>query len=227
MNHSYFECGPWYNVNLLGKNMRLSIFSLLMVFLTQTLSAQTITCLDREIGMILNNFSSRSVAESWFPKTVRITDDYVQFGVGDDRWYPRTPNRGESHLQAEIADPDVYKFRYNKNLKRLSVNLVADAGYRTSMIFYKQCSYFEGTSGRASNATTTNATEVYFKRMSLCDRKYVQQFLKGQNSYNGAIDGLWGRGTAGGLRSFKKTGNLRGLSDLQVLKRLEDNPVCD
>lgn len=207
--------------------MRFSILLTLMVFSTQALSAQTITCLDRNIAMVLNNFTSRSAAESWYPKTVRITDDYVQFGAGDDRWYEKEPNRGESHLRAEIADPNVYKFRYNKNRNRLSVNLVVNAGYRTGTIYYKQCSYSEGTSGRASNATTTNATEVYFKRMSLCDRKYVQQFLKGQNSYNGAIDGLWGRGTEGGLRSLNKTGNLRGLSDLQVLKKLEDNPICD
>ena len=197
----------------------------LSLVLATNLLAQSITCLDRNIGMVLNNFSTRSVAESWYPKTVRITDSTVQWGVGDDRWYPEVPNKGADHLSAEITDPHVYKFKYNKNRNRLTVDLNGN-GFRTGIIYYTDCTYSVSNSTNPTNAPS-NAAAAYFKRMSLCDRKYVQQFLRGQGVYKGSVDGVWGRGTASGLNSIKKVGKLRGLTDIQTLKKLEKNVVCD
>ena len=45
-----------------------------------------------------------------------------------------------------------------------------------------------------------------------CNKKYVQQFLKGQNLYNGAKDGMWGSGTAEGLRRAKNLSAFKNLT---------------
>lgn len=205
--------------------MRTLLF-VMFLFAGSSASSNTIVCNDRILGMVLNNFSTRAVAESWFPKTVKITDTTVQWGEGNGRWYRVMKNTGQDHLNAKIADPHVYKFKYNKNTERLSVQLVADAGYRTSLLYYNDCSYTSGVT-QHKRSTTSNEIASHFKKMSICDRKYVQQFLKGQGVYSGAIDGIWGNGTANGLKSVKRTGKLRGLSDLKILKRLENNPLCD
>ena len=205
--------------------MRLIIMAVTLCISTSAI-AQTITCNDRTIGMVMNDFTSLKAAESWYPKTVRITDTTVQFGTGNNSWYSERKNIGQDHLNAKTADPSLYKFKYNKNTNRLFAQAVAGAGYRASALYYKDCTYSSGQSNIATPASS-NAAASYFKQMSMCDRKYVQQFLKGQGTYNGSIDGLWGRGTANGLNSLKKTGKFRNLSDFQTLKRLETNPLCD
>ena len=205
--------------------MRLIIIAVTLCISTSAI-AQTITCDDRTIGMVINDFRSLKDAESWYPKTVRITDTTVQFGTGNNSWYLERKNIGQDHLNAKTADPSLYKFKYNKNTNRLFAQAVAGAGYRASALYYKDCTYSSGQSNIATPASS-NAAASYFKQMSMCDRKYVQQFLKGQGTYNGSIDGLWGRGTANGLNSLKKTGKFRNLSDFQTLKRLETNALCD
>ncbi|MGC6500773.1 MAG: hypothetical protein ACON4C_11310 [Henriciella sp.] len=118
-----------------------SIGTLLTLLNVSSATAQSITCLDRTLGMVLNLYSTRQVAESWHPKTVRITDTTVQWGIGDNKWYPEVPNIGTDHLNAMIHDPATYKFKYNKNTGKLLVTLVKPAGYRSGSIYYKNCTY--------------------------------------------------------------------------------------
>ena len=68
-------------------------------------------------------------------------------------------------------------------------------------------------------------------RNNLCEKclavEVVKQFLKGQNFYNGAIDGLWGAGTAKGLRRAKNLSVFKNLTTAKMFEKLKLNPICD
>ena len=66
-----------------------------------------------------------------------------------------------------------------------------------------------------------------FSKLTNCNKRYVQQFLKGQNFYNGSIDGLWGIGTAEGLRKAKKLSAFKNLTTAQIFEKLKLNPICN
>ena len=130
------------------------------------------------------------------------------------------PERGQSR-PSNVG----YQIKLKKIERSASVTMTA-TGFKNMGPLRYDCS-FSSTKGGNVNKAGVNAAANYFKQMSLCDRKYVQQFLKGQGAYNSTIDGLWGNGTASALSSVKKSGKLKGLSDVGILKKLEKNPVCD
>lgn len=174
---------------------------------------------------------SHSIVKSWMPEQIWVNEDTGDFGTSKhpkDKISIRT-SRGGYKLFASTSVTRPSSVTYIVNLKRMEKSasvLMTASGFKNMGPVRYDCSFSSSTNSTPRN-TSSNSLASYFKQMSQCDRKYVQQFLKGQGTYNGSIDGIWGNGTARGLSSVQRTGKLKGLSDLQVLKRLAKNPVCD
>ena len=96
--------------------------------------------------------------------------------------------------------------------------------YSLPPVTYKNCI---DTSGSSSSTGTSNRTKSAFRNLSVCNRKYVQQFMKSQGLYSGSIDGQWGPSTAAGVNGAKKLSKLKNLSSEQVIAKLSDNLVCN
>ena len=212
--------------------------SLLLTFMivATNVSADNISC-TRDDDSIAGGSAgaaaggAHSIVKSWMPERIWINEDTGDFGTskhGRDALSLRTAYGGYT-IYARTGHSRPSNVGYQIKLKRIersaSVTMTA-TGFKNMGPLRYDCS-FSSRQGGNVNKTVGNAAANYFRQMSLCDRKYVQQFLKGQGAYNSTIDGLWGRGTASALSSVKKSGKLKGLSDVETLKKLEKNPVCD
>ena len=214
---------------------QLSLFFTFMILATNA-SADSISC-TRDDNAIAGGSAAaasggaHSIVKSWMPKEFWINEDTGDFGTSKhsrDALSIRSTNNGYTiHARTGAQRPSsvAYRIRIKKFESSASVIMTAN-GFKNMGPLRYDCS-FGSAQNAATNPTSRSTAANYFKRMSLCDRKYVQQFLKGQGAYNSTIDGLWGRGTASALKSVRKTGKLKGLSDLETLKKLEKNPVCD
>ena len=82
-----------------------------------------------------------------------------------------------------------------------------------------------------SNGESKNylRAEVYskFNELSACNKKYLQQFLKGQGLYFGGIDGLYGRGTEKAVEAALKLPIFKNESVEGFFKKIIRNPVCN
>ena len=213
----------------------LSLFLTFMIFATNV-SADNISC-TRDDDSIAGGSAgaasggAHSIVKSWMPERIWINEDTGDFGMSkydNDALSLRTSSNGyKIFARTGRSRPSsvAYAIRLKRMEKSASV-IMSASGFKNMGPLRYDCSFGSAQSS-ATNQTNANTAANYFKRMSLCDRKYVQQFLKGQGAYNSTIDGLWGRGTASALKSVRKTGKLKGLSDLETLKKLEKNPVCD
>ena len=211
-------------------------FVLVSLIITTSVSAEIVSC-TRDDNSIAGGAasaasgSSQSIVKGWMPKEFWINEDTGDFGTSKhsrDALSIRSTNNGYTiHARTGAQRPSsvAYRIRIKKFERSASVLMTAN-GFKNMGPLRYDCS-FGPAQNAATNQTSRNTAANYFRRMSLCDRKYVQQFLKGQGAYNSTIDGLWGKGTASALNAVKKTGKLKGLSDLETLKKLERNPVCD
>ena len=165
------------------------------------------------------------------PKELWINEDTGDFGTSKydrDAMSLRTNYGGYTiFARTGMSNPSNvgYQIKLNKIERNASVIMTA-SGFKNMGPLRYDCS-FSNSKGSGADNKIVNAAAQYFKQMSLCNRKYVQQFLKGQGAYNSTIDGLWGKGTALALSSVKRSGKLKGLSDVEMLKKLKNNPVCN
>mgnify|MGYP001212755947 CR=1 FL=1 len=93
-------------------------------------------------------------------------------------------------------------------------------------VIYKKCEII-GSSDTQNTDPYQSAATREFNNLSNCDKKYIQQFLKGHDLYLGAIDGAWGEGTVTGLTQLSKKGKLKGETLESIIKKLSQNPICD
>ena len=92
-----------------------------------------LTCWDRNINSVVNAFSSRTAADSWYPKYLHITDEEVQWGSGADSWYEPDRNIGNSYRDAQASvSGELFKYKYSAGNNNLTVIMVAQPGYKTS-----------------------------------------------------------------------------------------------
>ena len=197
--------------------------------------AQSVMCWDRNAFPFTYSKSGTYIvvpAEEAFPLYVKLTLDHVQWGQSRSQWDEPKENVGDGFPRWEsIERLGRYKFKHNRAKNNLSVMLArvgiyagSGVGQAIIQILYKKCELINSQS--SFNTTVSNGASA-FKQLSLCDRKYVQQFLKGQGLYSSVIDGLWGSGTAKAVSRASQKGKLRGLSNDEIITKLADNLVCD
>ena len=77
------------------------------------------------------------------------------------------------------------------------------------------------------SAAKGNKEASLFNRLSIFDRRYIQQFLKGQGLYSNKIDEKWGSTTYVALVNVGKTDKLKFKSISEIIEVLANNVVCD
>ena len=208
--------------------MRLVLFCLFMIFgLSSAVNAAGIMCYDRNVNSVLSAFKKpqRENAENYFKPYVKITDEYVQFGLGKNRWYKARLNKGESYSTAKVDyGRSLLKLNYNKKSQTLIVTKISASYVIPPPLTYRKCEKL-GTSSSVKQAENKEAS--LFNRLSICDRRYIQQFLKGQGLYSNKIDGKWGSNTYIALVNVSKTGKLKFKSVSEIIEVLANNVVCD
>ena len=66
-----------------------------------------------------------------------------------------------------------------------------------------------------------------FQKLSQCNKKYLQQFLKGQGLYFGTIDGRWGNGTNKAVNAALKLPTFKNMSPNAFFIKIQQNPISN
>lgn len=98
-------------------------------------------------------------------------------------------------------------------------------GYRPMGPVFFKC-FGKSASTQTANSAQGSIDRSEFKRLNSCNRRYVQQFLKGQGFYNSSIDGKWGPGTAAAVKRAMKMPKFQNLTAAQFFDKLKNNPMC-
>ena len=76
-------------------------------------------------------------------------------------------------------------------------------------------------------AYVLNQLKNEFQKLSQCNKKYLQQFLKGQGLYFGGIDGRWGNGTNKAVSAALKLPTFKNMLPNAFFKKIQQNPICN
>ena len=209
-------------------------FLFCFILLTSQAFAQNYSCELRPYGYAaafpsMNPHLSRKVQqeflESFSPGTFKINASYVTL----------------ENSQVEVSGGDREKsfhVRVNTNTYRLGYYINIDPFSGNGNVYIQPQSDYKkvgpirysciSTGGSSYNKSSTSSPfRQEFSKLTSCNKRYVQQFLKGQNLYNGAIDGLWGSGTAEGLRRAKNLSAFKNLTTAKMFEKLKLNPICE
>ena len=214
---------------------KLKVFFLcVLFFFTSQAFAQNYSCELRPNGYAaaftsLNPNLSRNVQqeflESLSPSNFEVNANYVT--VENSRIEVSGGDREKSfHVR---VNTNTYRLVYYINIDPFSGNgnvyIRPQSAYKNVGPIRYSCISTGGSSYKQSSVSSPFRQE--FNKLSSCNKKYVQQFLKGQNLYNGAIDGQWGSGTAEGLRRAKKLSAFNNLTTAKMFEKLKLNPICE
>ena len=197
-------------------------------------------------------FGSRAIANSYWCEVVE--NSYVaaagaaKISVQDVKyWMPSVFSVGPTEAQFWSSGPVKVtggnrtttfqsngvrgNFRYNYNVKidpysNTATLYLKSAGYHTVGPVRYTC---EATkiSNSASVSNRGNELKSEFRKLSQCNKKYLQQFLKGQGLYFGTIDGRWGNSTNKAVNAALKLPNFKNMSPNAFFKKIQQNPICD
>ena len=209
-----------------------------LVLLTSQAYAQTYRCELRENGyaaafsQMNQNVSRKRILEffeDWSPNRFVVNSEKLIFGrswqldiSGGDRQrrFQARYSSGTFHVAYDIKiDP----FSGMGNLY-ITPTGPSSRFKRMGPMRYS-CTSIEGSNYKQSSVSSPFRQE--FNKLTSCNKKYVQQFLKGQNLYNGTIDGTWGAGTAEGLRRAKNLSAFKNLTTAKMFEKLKLNPICN
>ena len=178
---------------------------------------------------------SPSDVEAWIPSVFSINAKKAKFwkgveiGVsGGDRISTfQVRNRVTAN---GVVYNDTYYVKINAFEKTGSV-ILKSPGYASIGPVKFNCE----PQGISKSSTDSNGesknylrAEVYseFNQLSPCNKKYLQQFLKGQGLYFGGIDGLYGRGTEKAVEAALKLPIFKNETVDGCFKKIIRNPVC-
>ena len=210
------------------------------IFLTSQAFAQSYRCELKEnaynsVFSSMNHTISRkqklSILKYYQPNIVIVTPEKLKIWknmqidiTGGDREKSFQANtRSKTGQQNFAYDVTINQYSGDGNLYLTPLGFKNDFK-RIGPIRYS-CTSIGGSSYKKSS--TSSPFQQEFNNLTSCNKKYVQQFLKGQNLYNGAIDGLWGSGTAEGLRRAKNLSAFKNLTTAKMFEKLRLNPICN
>ena len=165
------------------------------------------------------------IVQSWIPASFKITPEYLQF-------------KGNSHISVEGGDRST-NFRAPRRSGKYRVNyyvrinpykgtgtiIMKGDGYKDMGPVFYTCTALGNSA--IDSASPSNLVRSAFNELSICNKRYVQQFLKGQGLYSGSVDGAWGPGTAKGFQKARTLSAFKGLTLSQTFEKLKRNPVCN
>lgn len=120
---------------------------------------------------------------------------------------------------------DVYYVKIDPFSNDALVSLKA-VGYETVGPVRFNCVKETKTSPREAS-TSNNKLKSEFDKLTNCNKKYLQQFLKGQGIYFSGIDGLWGRGTERAVNAALRLPTFKNDTVEDFFKKIQQNPICN
>jgi len=168
--------------------------------------------------------------EYWMPETFDINEKEAKFWsdvtlkvVGGDR---------TSTFQIKNIDTStgtVYNDTYHLKIDAFSgrgLLTLKSPGYQAIGPVRYNC---EATKSSKSSSVSGGSDELKteFNKLSQCNKKYLQQFLKGQGLYFSGIDGRWGNGTRKAVNAALKLPSFKGVSPSTFFKKIQQNPICN
>ena len=167
--------------------------------------------------------------EYWMPKSFNINSQEAKFWsgvtlkvVGGDR----TTTFQVKNLDTSTGT--IYNDTYFLKINSFSTATLTlkSPGYHTIGPVRYTCEATKRTiSARVSSSS--NELKTKFQELSQCNKKYLQQFLKGQGLYFGTIDGRWGNSTNKAVNAALKLPNFKNMSPSAFFKKIQQNPICN
>ena len=168
--------------------------------------------------------------EYWMPKVFDVNSKEAQFWsdvtlkvVGGDR---------TSTFQIKNIDTStgtIYNDTYHLKINAFSgtgLLTLKSPGYNTVGPVRYTCESTK-SSKLSSVSGGSDKLKTEFNKLSQCNKKYLQQFLKGQGLYFGTIDGRWGNSTNKAVNAALKLPNFKNMSPSAFFKKIQQNPICD
>ena len=168
--------------------------------------------------------------KSWMPSVFSINAEKAKFwkGVeyevsGGDR-ISTFQVRNRATVNGVIYN-DTYYVKINAFAKTGTVILQSPGYHPIGPVRYK-CEP-QGNSKSSTVSNSESDLKIEFSKLSSCNKKYLQQFLKGQGLYFGGIDGLWGQGTERAVEAALKLPTFKNETVAGFFKKITRNPVCN
>ena len=210
---------------------------ILLIFLTVFVSSRVIAeayyCKVTEYGFQHAMGAARlslKQMEYWMPKTFYINPNEAKFW-SDGTMKVTGGNRTSTfqvknfNTTADAFYDDTYYIKVNSYSNTGTLTLKSP-GYHTIGPVRYICEAAKGASS-AQVPSSNNRLRTEFQKLSKCNKKYLQQFLKGQGLYFSDIDGLWGKGTERAVNSALKLPTFKNTSPNEFFKKIQQNPICN
>ena len=178
-------------------------------------------------AFVASTINEKLTAAKWYvPERFTINSEVLKF-----KGKPPMDITGGDRVSTftALVRSQKYKLQYQIQINKFesSGTVISKAlgNYKTPGPVFFNC-YQARSSNQAANSAQGSIERSEFKRLSSCNRRYVQQFLKGQGFYSSSIDGKWGPGTAAAIKRAMKMPKFRNLTAAQFFDKLENNPMC-
>ena len=120
---------------------------------------------------------------------------------------------------------DTYYLNINTFSDTATLTLKSPGYYTVGPVRYTCEATKSASSAQLSGSSNKLKTE--FNKLSKCNKKYLQQFLKGQGLYFGGIDGQWGKGTSKAVNAALKLPTFKNMSPNAFFRKIQQNPICE
>ena len=216
-------------MNKLQKN----IFSICVIlFLGSSAVAQTYWCEVEENGFQRAAGAARlskEVVANWMPRVFSINSKKAklenrEFEVSGGDRISTFQIRNRETVNGVVYN-DTYYIKINTVENTGLVKLTSPGYYTIGPIRYS-CKV-QGTAKTSAVSNTESELKTEFENLSNCNKKYLQQFLKGQGLYFGSIDGVWGAGTKRAVNAGLKLQAFKNSSPSAFFKKIQQNPICN
>ena len=88
-------------------------------------------CNERNMINVYSSFTTRAVAESWYPEVLLVDGNTVQFGAGDNRWYkPHNNSLVKENTWELTSGGRLYKVKYVRKNNKLLLMMSTKGGYK-------------------------------------------------------------------------------------------------
>ena len=168
--------------------------------------------------------------EYWMPKSFNINSQEAKFWsdvtlkvVGGDR-ISKFQIKNVDTSTGTLYD-DTYYLNINTFSDTATLTLKSPGYYTVGPVRYTCEATKSASSAQLSGSSNKLKTE--FNKLSKCNKKYLQQFLKGQGLYFGGIDGQWGKGTSKAVNAALKLPTFKNMSPNAFFKKIQQNPICN
>lgn len=191
---------------------------LAVLMLLPTCLHAKVVCTNPDVSLMVPSFTSRAAAESWIP-------DAISFDSMSVNWFGSRVNEAGSETEFYFfAHQRKISGKYSQARNTLRFQLGSPSGTRIpGPAIYRSCTFTNASEPRSN---TTDNGRLEFNSATMCERRYIQSYLRTAGLYNSDIDGKWGKRTATALMKANSIGRFKNKSVDQIIKSLSKESPC-